>query len=48
VVWLTDFLALTLRSVKKFHPIVKGEVSFCEAVYNGEKEVEGVWGEIDF
>jgi len=29
------------------HPIaVRREVSFCEAVYNGEKEVEGVWAKL--
>jgi xanthine dehydrogenase accessory factor len=29
------------------HPIaVRREVSFCEAIYNGEKEVEGVWSHL--
>src|SRR4030043_1210584 len=29
------------------HPIaVRREVSFCEAVYHGEKEVEGVWAKL--
>ena len=29
------------------HPLaVRREVSFCEAIYEGEKEVEGVWAKL--